>query len=1305
MATIREALLIAFDHHQAGRLAEAEILYGRILQADPEQCDALHLLGVLHAQTGRAIAAVDLIAAAVARAPGTIDYHVNLAGALRAAGRPAEAGRALARVFALDPARTVDGLAAAELLATEGPDAAAAVLSRVLAVMPDQPEAWRALGRLRLGAGPAGDAVPALRRAVRLDPLDGRTHAYEAMALRAAGRTDGSVAAYRRALSLQPDHTAAHHNMGHALAEGGSADAVEPLRRAARLDAGDAATRRVLADLLRRLDRPAEAEAAVAAVLALEPLDPVAWTARGELLAGLRRPAAAAACLETALLLRPDDAGALRLLAVVREKAAQPWRAVVARLRAARLVPDAAVAAGAILALNLTDAPPADLLAAARAWAVRYADRPEPPVPVRDPDPERRLRVGYLCEGLLTHDFTALPLVENHGPAVEAVVYAASRNLDNPIMDRYRRAAARFVPVADLDNAALAARIAADGIDVLVDGTGFPSPRLRLLALAHRPAPVQVHFPVMSTTGMAAVDALLVDAALVPPGGEAAFAETLVRLPIAYHFDPLMATPDPAPPPVLRRGHITFASFNQFAKVGEAVQEAWARVLTAVPGSRLVVKAMDAAPEAEARLRAVLTGRHGIAADRIEVRGPTASLYDHYAAFRDVDVMLDTFPYCGVTTTAQALWMGVPVVTLAGRRVLDRYGASLLGMVGLDDAAATDRDGYVAAAVRLARSPERLAELRQTLRARMKATPLSDGAAFARSVEAAYRSLWRARCAGRGEETAAALSDRAAGLLEAGRRAEAVAPLHRLLALEPGRAAAWHALAEALTGSPGRLPALCRTLALSPDTADVAFALALAWHEHGRPGRAVGLLRRVLADAPARVEGWCVLASAERALGRPGVATVAALRAARVAPADPVAYRSAQVALVYDPALTPAERFEGHRELAARSVPAAAAEFRHANPPDPARRLRVAYLSGDFRDHPVARNLEPVLAAHDREAVEVLCYADVACPDAVTDRFRRLADGWCDAGGLDDAAIAGRMRADGVDVLVTLAGRFDRNRPLVAAHRAAPVQVSFHDVATSGLAATDALLADPVLAPRGSPERFVERVFRLPRYYTHAPLPDQPEPGPLPALTLGRMTFASFNNPAKTGDGVFDLWARVIAAVPGSRLVLKYKAVYADGGLRRRVLDIAARHGVAEGRVLFPGAAAERADHLALYRGVDLALDPFPFCGSTTTFEALWMGVPVLTLPGDTMVSRWSRSLLEQLDLGRFVAGSEADAIAIARRAAAQPHGLAAVRADLRRRILASSIVDGRRKAYQLERAYRALWRRWCARGTVPPFP
>lgn len=470
----------------------------------------------------------------------------------------------------------------------------------------------------------------------------------------------------------------------------------------------------------------------------------------------------------------------------------------------------------------------------------------------------------------------------------------------------------------------------------------------------------------------------------------------------------------------------------------------------------------------------------------------------------------------------------------------------------------------------------------------------------------------------------------------------------------------------------------------------------------GRLDQALATLVRAACLNPALPQTYNNLGNALRDLGRVDEAATCYRWSTLVKPDYAVGYRNLLPTLLYSSQCSPARRFEEQRRFAQRfAAPLRPLHRPHANAPDPERRLRIGYLSSDFRGHVVARNIMPLFEHRDRARFEVFCYAEVAAPDPATDRFRALSDGWRSTIGLDDRAAAAMIRDDRIDILVCLAGHFDKNRPLVAAYRPAPVQVSFHDPVSSGLDEFDYLIADPTLVPRGGSEPFSERVVRLPSYYLASPIPGSPDPTPPPCLTAGRITFGCFNAPSKIGEPVLALWARVLAATPGSRLTLKYRNHYDAPGLRRRFADAFAARGVDPARLTFLGAVEASAGHLENYAGVDIALDPFPFCGSTTTYEALWMGVPVATLPGQTMVSRWSASMLKPLRLSQLIAADADDYVAICRRLADDPAGLATLRAELRGRILASPLCDGRRRARQLERLYRAMWRRW--RHAAPP--
>lgn len=540
--------------------------------------------------------------------------------------------------------------------------------------------------------------------------------------------------------------------------------------------------------------------------------------------------------------------------------------------------------------------------------------------------------------------------------------------------------------------------------------------------------------------------------------------------------------------------------------------------------------------------------------------------------------------------------------------------------------------------------------------------------------------------------------------LRQGRHADALSPLRLVVALHPDLAEPYHNLGlalRALDRAPEGVAAYRCALRLDPTNGATAYNRAVDLQELGRIDEAAAGYRNVLALDPGNSEAYCNLGSVVRAIARYGTSTACYRHALALRPDDVAAHRNLLSAILYDPNWSEEQRFTEHRRFEERHAkPLYPLRRPHATSRDPDRRLRIGYLSSDFREHPVARNLEPIFVNHDHERFEITAYSHLVRHDTVTARFKAAADRWRDVGALSDVEVAELIRADGIDVLILLAGRFDNNRPLVAAYRPAPVQISFYDGATSGLSAIDAILTDRTMTPRGGAERFAERPIRLPTLYAYGPIPDAPDIGPLPMDGRRTVTFGSFNNPSKVSDATLALWAQVLRAVPDARLVLKYKNLYAAPSLQARVRAAMQACGVDPDRVLTPAAVQGRQHHLALYNGVDIGLDPFPFCGATTSFEALYMGVPVVTLPGSNMMSRWSASLLDALGLSDLIAGNEEAYVRIAASLAADPARLTALRRELRGRILAASFLDGRTKARQVERVCRALWRRHCA-GTM----
>ncbi len=538
-------------------------------------------------------------------------------------------------------------------------------------------------------------------------------------------------------------------------------------------------------------------------------------------------------------------------------------------------------------------------------------------------------------------------------------------------------------------------------------------------------------------------------------------------------------------------------------------------------------------------------------------------------------------------------------------------------------------------------------------------------------------------------------------LQETGRSGEAMAAYQTALALRPDYAEAYLNLGSALHGE-GRYDeartAYQAALRCRPGYAEAHYSLGVTLFDQGDLEAAVSAYRQALANQPNHEASRNNLAFLLQALGQRNEAEALYRGGVAAGPHPETAARYLIQSTLYDPNTDLATRYREERGFEGRfAKPLYARQRPHANARDPGRRLRIGYLSSDFRDHPVGRNIGPLLTQRDRAGFEIFAYAEVAKPDRVTAQLRASVDSWRSTVGISDEQVARQIQADEIDILVVLAAHFDSNRPLVFAYRPAPIQISFHDLLTTGLEAVDYFIADRTVYPRGAKEKFTERVVRLPSLYVHEPLASLPTaPSARPAA--GGPTFGSFNNPAKINEPLLGLWAKVLSAVPGSRLILKYRNWFLVPSLQARVRAGLSAGGVDPSRVVFAGNADDIGGHLTRYADIDIALDTSPFSGSTTTFEALWMGVPVVTLAGDTIASRWSASMLRVLRLDGLIAETPEAYVAAASALARDPARLGQLRSTLRESILRSPLVDGRVRARQIERVYRAVWRRWCAR-------
>jgi predicted O-linked N-acetylglucosamine transferase (SPINDLY family) len=1237
---------------------------------------------------------------------------------------------------------------------------------RMLARDPAAATAAHVAGLIAHRDGRFDDADRHLRAAIAAAPNDPEQYANHAAVLRTLGRLADAEAAARAALALAPDRVETHNNLGNILRDAGRYDeSVGCYQAALRLAPEFADAWSNLAWVLSLNGRASEAEQAARRAIAGDPHNSNAFNNLGGALMRQSRLREAETALREALRLRPDFA-----------------------------LPHSNI----LFCLNYRDDLPAEaIFAEYEQWDARHARPLTPAEPqfTLDRTPGRRLRIGYMSPDFRTHAVAlfAEPLLAAHDrERVELFCYAEVP-VEDATTQRFRALADHWRSTLGRSDAELADTVRQDGIDVLVDLAGHTAGN-RLLVFARKPAPVQIEYMIGHgcTSGLSAIDGFLADDMLAPPGAESVFSEQLIRLPrIPLAYRPPEGMPPVAPLPARAAGHVTFGYFGRTVRLNDDVVAVWSRILHAVPGSLLV---LNSAPYAEPAGRADWTARfaaHGVGPERLKLicTTPQPRTWEAYGA---IDIALDPFPHNAGTTTIEALWQGVPVLTLAGRPTVGRFGAAILHAVGLDDWVTGDTDAYVARAVAAAGDLDALAELRAALRPRMEVSPLLDAAGLARAVERAYRDLWD-----EWREGAVPLLHR----LYAGGEAEAARALaNRMIARDPAQAEALHVLG-AFAYAAGDVATAATFLSRAPEHADILCDLAVMQRTQGDPAAAEQTLRRALALDLGLVPALGNLANALMDQGRAREAEAVLLQAMERAPDQAWLRRSLALALLarHDGAGAeaqlrqalaiapddaevhetlgallsqsgrPIEAEQHHRaalprlkdkhrclsnlaialQMQARHAEtercyrealalrpdypsghgnllfalnyrddltqeAIVAEYRrwdaqHARrlaPADPqfaldrtpGRKLRLGYVSPDFRQHAAALFAEPLLAAHDRNRVELFCYAEVTIEDATTARFRQLADHWRPTSGLGDEAMAAMIRRDRIDVLIDLAGHTAANRLLVFARRPAPVQIEYilgHGY-TSGMAAMDAFLADRVLAPPGADALFSERLARLPRIpLAYRPPEDMPPVGPSPAAANGHVTFGYFGRPERLNECVIAAWSRILNALPNARLVLNSHN-FTEAAFRGLFVGRFAAHGVPRQRLDLIFTTPQPRTWEA-YGLIDIALDPFPHNAGTTTIEALWQGVPVVTLAGRPTVGRFGASILHAAGMDDWVTGDPDAYIARAVAAASDRDALAQLRPTLRPRLAASPLLDAASLARGVEQVCHMLWDAWCA--------
>jgi predicted O-linked N-acetylglucosamine transferase (SPINDLY family) len=488
-----------------------------------------------------------------------------------------------------------------------------------------------------------------------------------------------------------------------------------------------------------------------------------------------------------------------------------------------------------------------------------------------------------------------------------------------------------------------------------------------------------------------------------------------------------------------------------------------------------------------------------------------------------------------------------------------------------------------------------------------------------------------------------------------------------------------------------------RALELKPDYVQAHSNLGNALTDLGKPDEAITCYRRALELKPDFVEVHGNLGNAFRDQGKLDEAVACYRRALELKPNLAEVHSNLVYTRMFCLGCDARTLYEEHRRWNEdHAAPLAKIVKPHPNDRSPDRRLRVGYVSPHFRDHVVGRNLLPLFREHDRQRFEILCYADVPRHDERADRFRSHADAWHSTTGLTDVQLAQCIREDCIDILVDLTLHMDHNRLLVFARKPAPVQVAFAGYpGTTGVSTIDYRITDPHLDPPGLYDGcYSEESVRLPdTFWCYDPLDNEAAVNTLPAAEKGYVSFGCLNNFCKVNPLVLEIWARVLNAVDRSRLTI----LAGEGTHREHTLDVLAGQGVARDRVTFV-AHQPRQQYLRYYHGIDIGLDTVPDNGHTTSLDSFWMGVPVVTLVGRTVVGRAGLCQLTNLGLPELIASSPEQYVRIAAELAQDLPRLGNLRTTLRQRMRSSPLMDAPRFARNIEAAYRQMWRRWCAK-------
>lgn len=926
---------------------------------------------------------------------------------------------------------------------------------------------------------------------------------------------------------------------------------------------------------------------------------------------------------------------------------------------------------------------------------------------------KEKIRIGYISPDFRQHAvvffaYALLAAYDHH--KFEVYCYASSG--DDQTTAQLKRLVDQWRDIRQMPPECAAKLIYEDEIDILMDLAGHTASN-SLPVLAYKPAPVQISgIGYFNTTGLRTVDYFLTDHFVDPEESAHAqfFTEKLLRLPGSHFcYTARSDAPECGEAPCLRNGYVTFCCFNNFTKVTNAMLILWQKILERTPRARIVFRSQlfSSAFGREKTKQRLLALQYDV--KRVELQPFGA---EHMKEYLKMDIALDTAPYPGGATSCEALYMGVPVITLVGRRHGARFGYSILKNGGFVDGIAFSPEEYVEKAVALAKNTDALAQLHLQLRSRMQRSPLMDGHGYMRALEKLYQQIWQDSCRLKQarsldrrsliQESPVKIRARVVQLLQNSEDAHSLEEGEQLLALlsEDWDLKGMYAALCIECDQPDKARrVLDAALQARPHWAQGLFLLARIYMQDRSYEAVLQTLRRLTEENARELQenkllrkmvfnlyGYCLLekgdaaAAAEYYLQASKAASGEASRAAN--------YSNYVFTLNYLPDISREKLFLTHKKY--NKLFADVRCYRHERKAAK-EKIHIGYISPDFRHHIVVFFTYQLLAKYDCTQFFVTCYDNSPREDETTAALKGLVDAWKKVDSLSGEQTAALIYQDQVDILFDLAGHSARNALPVLARKPAPVQISgIGYFNTTGLAAVDYFLTDVHCDPEGLNDRFfTERLLRLPHsHFCYTPPTGMPECAAAPCLKNGYITFGSFNNFAKTTDAVLAVWQEILTALPKAKLVLKNKNLNASLE-KTEIVERMHALGFDLSKVEFRPSSM---DYLHHYHDVDIALDTFPYPGGGTTCEALYMGVPVITLTGERHGSRFGYSLLKNVGLEECIAYSKADYVRKSIALAEKPVQIAHLHTHLRAKMQASPLMDGKSYVAEMETAYRKIW-------------